>query len=145
MSDADGQAARRERKTSPTSEHSEEDGEISHRDREPWRRSPSRDRDRDRSPIRKSSPKKAEKQEADLDAVPANSQELNAARLSRYELVDIMFKDGWEEVASGELILATTAQAGEADTHGRGICSTCDRGCGSRHATGQISCMPYTR
>lgn len=90
------QALRRERRASPTSDHSTEDGEISHHDH--WRKSPSREK----SPVRKTSPKQAEKREADLDAVPANRQELNSARLSRYELVDIMFKDGWEAVATGK-------------------------------------------
>jgi RNA polymerase-associated protein RTF1 len=36
-----------------------------------------------------------------MDAMPATRQELNAARLSRYEIVDMMFKDGFEEVATG--------------------------------------------
>lgn len=36
-----------------------------------------------------------------MDALPADCQELNAARLSRYEIVDMMFKTGFEEVAVG--------------------------------------------
>ncbi|WWD21079.1 hypothetical protein CI109_105560 [Kwoniella shandongensis] len=67
-----------------------EDGEISHS----YRRSPER-----YSPERKvASPKK---ESTDLDGVPANRQELNSARLSRYELVDIMYRDGFEGVVTG--------------------------------------------
>jgi RNA polymerase-associated protein RTF1 len=81
------QAARREtRVASPGSvaSHSTEDGEIPARPRSP----------------RPASPKKPAK--IDLDELPANRQELNGARLGRYELVDIMFKEHFEEVAIGE-------------------------------------------
>lgn len=42
-----------------------------------------------------------------MDGVPPNGQELNAARLSRYEIVEMMFKDGFEDVAAGESEWAT--------------------------------------
>nr|XP_031862312.1 uncharacterized protein CI109_002277 [Kwoniella shandongensis]KAA5529384.1 hypothetical protein CI109_002277 [Kwoniella shandongensis] len=91
---AQRRAARREhrrpRSASPVSDNSTEDGEISHS----YRRSPER-----YSPERKvASPKK---ESTDLDGVPANRQELNSARLSRYELVDIMYRDGFEGVVTG--------------------------------------------
>lgn len=53
----------------------------------------------------KPTPKKGDA-DKELDAIPPNAQELNSARLSRYEIVDIMFKDGWEEVAIGKLLLS---------------------------------------
>lgn len=43
-----------------------------------------------------------ENREEDLDAVAPNRQELNAARLSRYELVDMMYKDSFDTVIQGE-------------------------------------------
>ena len=46
-----------------------------------------------------------------MDSVPANRQELNSARISRYELVDIMFKHGWEDVVTGESLVPTRLQA----------------------------------
>ena len=39
----------------------------------------------------------------DLDTAEAICREVNSARLSRYEIVDILYKDGFEEVAIGEL------------------------------------------
>lgn len=66
--------------------------------------------------------------EVDIDAVPPNYQELNAARLSRYELVDMMYKDQFENVVKSrflpEVALTTDAyvrvMAGnEADEQGR--------------------------
>lgn len=69
--------------------------------------------------------------ETDLDVVPLNRQELNSARLSRYELVDIMFRDHFEDVIAGEhdervstfsLIdegAYVRLMAGEPDGHGR--------------------------
>lgn len=92
------QAARREERGRARSESvashdevSSEEGEISTRDA--WRMpSPSRRAMRD---------DKAER-EVDIDAVPANFQELNSARLSRYELVDMMYKDQFEDVIKGK-------------------------------------------
>lgn len=49
-----------------------------------------------------------------MDGVPPNGQELNAARLSRYEIVEMMFKDGFEDVATGESVLAVSATRNEA-------------------------------
>lgn len=57
--------------------------------------------DRSASPEQKPKKESGEKKE-DLDAAAPNWQELNSARLSRYEIVDLMFKDGFEEVAVGE-------------------------------------------
>lgn len=108
------QAARREarpRSASPSESASTEDGEISPRDSYKHSRDSSyrerereqereRDRERDRRDDAKDS--RAEKKEKkDLDAVPANRMEVNSARLSRYELVDLMFKDQFEEVITG--------------------------------------------
>lgn len=39
----------------------------------------------------------------------ANYQELNSARVSRYELVDMMFKDQFEDVIKGVFALALAA------------------------------------
>jgi RNA polymerase-associated protein RTF1 len=38
----------------------------------------------------------------DLDALPSSVVDVNSARLSRYELVEMMFKDGFEEAISGK-------------------------------------------
>lgn len=67
---------------------SSEEGEISIRD--DWRATspPSR-------------PERREKGEVDLDATPANYKELDSARLSRYELVDLKYKDEFEKVITG--------------------------------------------
>lgn len=94
---ADGtQAARKtERRYSNASSQSTEDGEISQRDpggsAYAYGRSP--------SPARRAP--KAEKKEADLDAYPATCQEVNSARLSRWEIVDILHKNDFESVATG--------------------------------------------
>jgi len=40
----------------------------------------------------------------DLDIQEAICREVNSARLSRYEIVEIMYKDTFEEVAKGKLI-----------------------------------------
>lgn len=86
------QALKRERRARSSSlasqeEASSEEGEISARDS--WRQpSPSRGRARDDH---------HENREVDVDSLPANYQELNAARVSRYELVEMMFKDQFEE------------------------------------------------
>ncbi|TXT08753.1 hypothetical protein VHUM_02881 [Vanrija humicola] len=105
-------AARRERRARSSSivsegEASSEEGEISNRDS--WRQaSPSRprpagdDRRQDRSP--------------DLDSRPANAQELNAARLSRYELVDMMYKDQFESVITGAYV---RVMAGDTNENGQ--------------------------
>jgi len=42
----------------------------------------------------------------DLDIQEAICREVNSARLSRYEIVEIMYKDTFEEVAKGKLILS---------------------------------------
>ena len=42
----------------------------------------------------------------DLDTAEAICREVNSARLSRYEIVDILYKDGFEEVAVGKLIMS---------------------------------------
>ncbi|GFZ47472.1 hypothetical protein JCM24511_05216 [Saitozyma sp. JCM 24511] len=103
-------AAKREKRASPTSEASDEEGEISARDAH--RRSPSYEAS---PPPRKASPKK-KTAEGDMDGVPPNGQELNAARLSRYEIVEMMFKDGFEDVATGAYV---RLMAGDKDEMGR--------------------------
>lgn len=40
----------------------------------------------------------------DLDIQEAICREVNSARLSRYEIVEIMYKDTFEEVAKGKLV-----------------------------------------
>lgn len=67
---------------------SSEEGEISIRD--DWRAA---------SPVAR--PERRDKGGVDLDATPANYKELDSARLSRYELVDLMYKDDFEKVISG--------------------------------------------
>lgn len=37
-----------------------------------------------------------------MDAIAPNRAELESARVSRYELVDMMHKDGFEDVITGE-------------------------------------------
>ncbi|KAK8843402.1 hypothetical protein IAR55_007059 [Kwoniella newhampshirensis] len=106
---AQRRAARREqrrpRSASPVSDNSTEDGEISHS----YRRSPDR-----YSPERKAvSPKKDASKATDLDSVPANREELNSARLSRYELVDIMYRDGFEDVVVGSYVRLMAAEPDE--------------------------------
>lgn len=88
------QAARRtNRRLSGGSSASTESGEISERDT--FRR-------KSASPVRKPVVKKPENKDIDLDVAQAVCREVNSARLSRYEIVDILHKDGFEEVATGE-------------------------------------------
>ena len=103
------QAARREarpRSASPSSEASSEDGEISHYDSRRHSRSPSSPR----------KPKRKEIEENTVDITPPDYLSLNSARLSRYEIVDMMFKDGFEEVAKGAYV---RLMAKEVDQQGR--------------------------
>lgn len=48
----------------------------------------------------------------ELDAQPADKMELNAARLSRYELVDMMYKEGFEDLVRGWLRLIRQSSVG---------------------------------
>ncbi|WVR09151.1 hypothetical protein IAU60_006213 [Kwoniella sp. DSM 27419] len=98
---------KRQRSASPASDNSTEDGEISHSQSYPHRRSPSE------SPEYKAPSPSKESKEVDLDHVPANRQELNAARLSRYELVDMMYKDGFDEVVIGAYVRLMAAEPDE--------------------------------
>lgn len=92
---------------------SSEEGEISIHD---WRAA---------SPV--SRPERRDKGEVNLDATPANYKELDSARLSRYELVDLMYKDEFEKVITGKLMLSVKLtqgayvrlMAGEMDDNGR--------------------------
>ncbi|WVF65669.1 hypothetical protein IAT40_000400 [Kwoniella sp. CBS 6097] len=99
---------KRQRSASPASDNSTEDGEISHSQSYSYRRSPPQ------SPEYKvPSPTKDSKD--DLDSMPANRQDVNSARLSRYELVDMMYKDGFDEVVIGAYV---RLMAGETDELG---------------------------
>jgi RNA polymerase-associated protein RTF1 len=71
---------------------STESGEISERDT--YRRSIS---------PRRVIKKPTEQKDIDLDVQEAICREINSARLSRYEIVEIMYKDTFEEVAKGKL------------------------------------------
>lgn len=73
-------------------EASSEEGEISVRDS--WRH-PSPPRDRPSESRRKV--------EVDIDSMPPSYQELNEATLNRYELVEMMYKDQFEEVIKSKL------------------------------------------
>lgn len=91
---AERRRERRPRSTSPggsQDEASSEEGEI-----------PAGDSWRQASPSRARSGRDDKPEEADIDATPANWQELNAARVSRYELVDMMYKDKFQETIIGE-------------------------------------------
>ena len=74
------------------SAQSTESGEISERDT--YRRSAS---------PRRAVKKPTEQKDVDLDVQEAICREVNSARLSRYEIVEIMYKDTFEEVAKGKL------------------------------------------
>ncbi|OCF72597.1 RNA polymerase-associated protein RTF1 [Kwoniella mangroviensis CBS 8886] len=113
------QSQKRHRSASPGSDHSTEDGEISHSQSQSQSQSYSQRYSPPHSPGYDSkkknlSPSKDSKE--DLDGVPANRQEINSARLSRYELVDMMYKDGFEEVVIGAYV---RLMAGEPDEQGR--------------------------
>ncbi|WWC73205.1 uncharacterized protein I206_107171 [Kwoniella pini CBS 10737] len=102
------QSQRRPRSASPGSENSTEDGEISHSQSYTQRYSPPR------SPDKNLSPNKEAKE--DIDGTPATRLEVNSARLSRYELVDMMYKDGFEDVVAGAYV---RLMASEPDEQGR--------------------------
>jgi RNA polymerase-associated protein RTF1 len=74
--------------------NSTEDGEVAPYD--PYSR-----------PSRSPPPKKRyhddKEDKEDLDSIKPSYQDVNGARLSRYEIVDIMYKDGFEDVLKGEL------------------------------------------
>jgi len=53
-------------------------------------------------PPRTKDKKDSDGDKVDLDATGPNYQELNSARVSRYEIVDMMYKDGFEDVVKGE-------------------------------------------
>jgi RNA polymerase-associated protein RTF1 len=82
------------RRPSAESSASNESGEIS--DRDTFRK-------RSLSPVRKPVKKAEKDKEIDLDVAEAVCKEVNSARLSRYEIVDILHKDGFEDVATGKL------------------------------------------
>lgn len=89
----DPKAARR-RHSRSASASSEEEGQIT-------RRSPSYSPERSLSPEPKNIQPKLSKEE-EMDAIAPNRAELESARVSRYELVDMMHKDGFEDVITGE-------------------------------------------
>jgi RNA polymerase-associated protein RTF1 len=60
-----------------------------------------------------------EKKDIDLDVTDPNCQELNSARLSRYEIVDILYKDGFEETAAGMSSSETSPKGPIADGQDR--------------------------
>ncbi|KAK4687631.1 RNA polymerase-associated protein RTF1, partial [Tremellales sp. Uapishka_1] len=104
---AQRRALRREqrpRSSSPGSHHSHstEDGEISLSNRDTYR---------DYLTLAKKEPE--EKKEKDLDALPANRIEVNSARLSRYELVDLLFKAEFAEVVRGAYVRLMAADKDE--------------------------------
>ncbi|KAK1922482.1 rtf1 protein [Papiliotrema laurentii] len=108
---AQRRAARRERKArsrSPATDSQTEDGEISKYDS--FRHSPVP------SPPRKTAKERNEGDQEDIDATAAGVAELNGARVSRYELVDMMFKEGFEEVMTGAYV---RLMAKETDPMGR--------------------------
>jgi RNA polymerase-associated protein RTF1 len=100
---ADIQAQRRDRRqrSSEASSGSDEDGEISNSREAPPTRS--RAYSPDRSPVGagRRSPKRQDTAR-DMDTLPPNAAELNSARIGRYEIVEMMYKDGFEGVAVGE-------------------------------------------
>ncbi|KAL7421173.1 RNA polymerase-associated protein rtf1 [Cryptotrichosporon argae] len=86
--------AKRERRAhSPLSDASSEEGEIDERDAF-----------RPTSPRGRSPVVREKETERDLDSVPANREELNGARLGRYDLVDLMFKTEFEQVVTGAYV-----------------------------------------
>ena len=105
------QAAERERHGSASDASDSEEGEISHRDS--FRFSPSPPR---RSPDPTKREREPKQKVTDLDGLPANRQEVNSARLSRYEMVDMMYKDGFEELVKNAYV---RLMSGDADEMGR--------------------------
>jgi RNA polymerase-associated protein RTF1 len=87
-------ARKNNRRLSGGSTQSTESGEISERDT--YRRS--------HSPVNRIT-KKPEQKDIDLDVQEAICKEVNSARLSRYEIVEIMYKDTFEDVAKGKLLI----------------------------------------
>lgn len=82
---------KRARSRSAGSDSEAEDGEISKYDT--FRRSPP-----------PSSPRRKERKEGDKedpDSTPVSVSDVNRARVSRYEIVDMMFKEGFEDVLVG--------------------------------------------
>ncbi|WVW79215.1 hypothetical protein I302_101181 [Kwoniella bestiolae CBS 10118] len=104
------QSQKRHRSASPESDNSTEDGEISHSQSQRYSppHSPEAKGKKNLSPTKDS--------KEDLDGVPANKQEINSARLSRYELVDMMYKEGFEDIVVGAYV---RLMAGEPDDQGR--------------------------
>ncbi|WVQ75385.1 hypothetical protein IAR50_005005 [Cryptococcus sp. DSM 104548] len=91
-------AMRKSTRRSPSPGRSSEEGEIQNN-----RRSVSYSPERSPSPALKASQTKLSKED-EMDSIPPNRLELEAARLSRYELVDMMHKDGFEDVISGAYV-----------------------------------------
>ncbi|ODN91429.1 RNA polymerase-associated protein RTF1 [Cryptococcus wingfieldii CBS 7118] len=89
-------AARKSSRRSPSPGGSSEEGEIQNN-----HRSVSYSPEPSLSPAPKAS---TLSKEDEMDTMPPNRLELEAARLSRYELVDMMHKDGFEDVISGAYV-----------------------------------------
>ncbi|ORY26243.1 hypothetical protein BCR39DRAFT_541580 [Naematelia encephala] len=106
---AQRRALRPQRRASPGSEDESEEGEVGRFDS--YRRSSSPERPA-RSPVRKYD----KDTERDLDTQPAERAELNSARVSRYELVEMLYKDQFEDVITGAYV---RLMAGEPDQYGR--------------------------
>lgn len=105
MTDAQAQRREQRHRESPASDsHSTEDGEISRFDS--YRRSPPP------SPPRKVNRDKEDRDTFDVDAAPISAADLNSARLSRYELVEMLYKDGFDSVVTGKCILPIQLTAG---------------------------------
>ncbi|WWC91323.1 uncharacterized protein L201_006266 [Kwoniella dendrophila CBS 6074] len=104
------------RAASPGSDNSTEDGEISHSQSHSHSHSQkySPPHSPEYKPNQNQSPNKDSKE--NLDGTPANKQEVNSARLSRYELVDMMYKDGFEDVVIGAYV---RLMASEPDEQGK--------------------------
>ncbi|OWZ77420.1 RNA polymerase-associated protein RTF1 [Cryptococcus neoformans Bt85] len=100
--------AARRRHSRSASASSEEEGQIT-------RRSPSYSPERSLSPEPKNIQPKLSKEE-EMDAIAPNRAELESARVSRYELVDMMHKDGFEDVITGAYVRIISP---ERDEHGR--------------------------
>jgi hypothetical protein len=70
------------------------------------------------SPPRKTAKERNEGDQEDIDATAAGVAELNGARVSRYELVDMMFKEGFEEVMTGESRRSVLRYGGQCSIRG---------------------------
>ncbi|WVQ81177.1 hypothetical protein IAT38_003299 [Cryptococcus sp. DSM 104549] len=107
-------AARRStRRSASVSDASTEDGEI-HSHSRPYRHSPEYSPERSPTPKRDTRPQIS--QEDEMDRRAPDRQELNSARVSRYELVDMMHKDRFEETIVGAYV---RLMAPEPDEYGR--------------------------